>query len=285
MFMKTCRSLFYPIIAILFIACDKAENRPEESSAASFLFEDGFETENNSLDLLFPLNGSRWSTIQRVDPSNAANEISIINTEYTEGLNAIRFLANKSDSLLSKMDIEKGGLNIKSGNKVIIKADFYINSDESLEHLFLIDLECCSCWDPSVGDNLGSENQCPGVRLMMSGGNDYLSIERGKISGSTLQQTNFAFPRYQWVSVQWEMIMSDNENGQNRLFINETEVLNTNAMNMPNAEIFRNTFANDGIDFTLQEPTFYERVQIGATANPTAGNIELFVDNFSIKVE
>ena len=56
-------------------------------------------------------------------------------------------------------------------------------------------------------------------------------------------------------------------------------------MNMPNAQVFSDVFTNQGIDFTLQEPTFYERVQIGATANPIAGNIELFVDNFSIKVE
>lgn len=56
-------------------------------------------------------------------------------------------------------------------------------------------------------------------------------------------------------------------------------------MNMPNAQVFNTFFSDQGIDFTLQEPTFYERVQIGTTANPTAGNIELFVDAFSIKVE
>ncbi|MGC1204413.1 MAG: hypothetical protein WA839_05965, partial [Flavobacteriaceae bacterium] len=116
-------------------------------------------------------------------------------------------------------------------------------------------------------------------------GNDYLSIERGKISGTTLQQTNVAFPRNQWVAVQWEMAMSDTGNGLNKLLINGTEVINESAMNMPTAQIFKEVFTKQGIDFTLQEPTFYERVQIGVTANPTAGNIELFVDNFSIKVE
>ncbi|MGB5820860.1 MAG: hypothetical protein WBG90_15350 [Saonia sp.] len=284
--MKTSHFLFFVISMLLFVACNNDENNTEEEpTAESFLFEDGFETENNSLNELFPSNGSRWSLIQQTNPSNATNEISIINNEFSEGQNAIRFLAYQSDNQLSKIDIERGGLNIKSGDKVIIKADFYINSNESLENLLLIDLECCSCWDPSVGDNFGSENQCPGVRLMMSGGNDYLSIERGKISGTTLQQTNFAFPRNQWVTVEWEMSMSDNENGLNRLIINGTEVINGTGMNMPNAQIFRDVFLNEGIDFTLQEPTFYERVQIGATANPTAGNIELFVDNFSIKVE
>jgi len=285
MFMKRKNKLLLVALLLLFVACDKNESNKEEPLTENFLFEDGFETQNNSLDELFPSNGSRWSLIQQTDPSNATNEISIINNEYSEGQNAIRFLAYQSDDQLSKIDIEKGGLNIKSGDKVIIKADFYINNNESLENLLLIDLECCSCWDPSIGDNFGSENQCPGVRLMMSGGNDYLSIERGKISGTTLQQTNFAFPRNQWVAIEWEMTMSANENGLNRLLINGTEVLNEMGMNMPNAQIFRETFANEGIDFTLKEPTVYERIQIGATANPTAGNIELFVDNVSLSVE
>ena len=81
------------------------------------------------------------------------------------------------------------------------------------------------------------------------------------------------------------MTMYDNENGLNRLIINGTEVINEGGMNMPNAQVFEDVFLNQGINFTLQEPTFYERVQIGATANPTAGNIELFVDDFSIMVE
>ncbi|WP_123877396.1 hypothetical protein [Flagellimonas maritima] len=283
--MKCGHYLLFAILLLCFVACDKNESAKEEPFTENFLFEDGFETQNNSLEELFASNGSRWSLIQQTNPSNATNEISIINTEFSEGQNAIRFLAYRSDDQLSKIDIEKGGLNIGTGDKVTIKADFYINSNESLENLLLIDLECCSCWDPSVGDNYGAENQCPGVRLMMSGGNDYLSIERGKISGTTLQQTNFAFPRNQWVSVQWEMTLSANENGLNRLLIDGTEVLNVSAMNMPNAQIFKDRFANEGIDFTLKEPTIYERVQIGATANPTAGNIELFVDNFSLSVD
>jgi hypothetical protein len=283
--MKTYKYLFFVIIAFIFMGCEKVENNSEEPLEESFLFEDGFETQNDLLDELFPSDGNRWSTIQQTDPTNATNEISISNFEFNEGQNALRVIAYQSDSDLSKVDIEKNGLNIISGDKVTIKADFYIVGTESIENLLLLDLECCSCWDPTVGDNYGSENQCPGVRLMMSGGNDYLSIERGKISGTTMQQTDFAFPRNQWVTVQWEMTMSDNENGLNRLIINGNEVINETGMNMPNAQVFTDVFLNQGIDFTLQEPTFYERVQIGATANPTAGNIELFVDDFSIKVE
>lgn len=269
----------------VFFGCDKNENSAEKPLKKEFVFKDGFETQNNSLNELFPSDNSRWTTIQQTNPSNAINEISITSDEVFEGQNAIRFLSYKSDSQLSKIDIEKNGLLMQKGDKVNISAKFYVKNTVSLENLFLIDLECCSCWDPSVGDNYGSENQCPGVRLMMSGSNNYLSIERGKISGSTLLQTNYAFPINQWVSIEWKLTLSDTDNGENILLINGVEVINEKAMNMPNAQIFKEVFLNEGINFTLQEPLFYERVQIGATANPVAENIELFVDDFSIIVE
>ncbi|WP_157560125.1 hypothetical protein U8527_19705 [Kordia algicida OT-1] len=69
------------------------------------------------------------------------------------------------------------------------------------------------------------------------------------------------------------------------LTIRDGLLYNMSILNMPNAEIFRQVFLNEGINFTLQEPVFYERVQIGVTANPTASTVELFVDNFSIQVE
>lgn len=283
--MKGNKILFVVFTIFLVIACDKNEKNRDNRLPEILLFEDGFETQNNTISELFPNDDSRWTTIQQTDPSNATNVIELTNSQFSEGESALRFLSYQSDSQLSKIDIEKNGLNIKAGDKVTITSDFYINGNASLENLLLIDLECCSCWDPLVGDNYGSENQCPGVRLMMSGGNDFLSVERGKISGTTFQQTNFAFPRNEWVYVKWEMTLSANDDGQNKLFINNTEVINELGMNMPNSAVFAEVFSNQGIDFVLQEPTFYERVQIGATANPTAGNIELFVDNFSIKVE
>jgi len=271
------------IILVSFSACKKDNSSEEEN--ITFIFQDGFETQNNSIDELFPLDGSRWTTIQQVNPLNATNEITIINNEFTEGQNALRLLAHPSDTQISKMDIEKNGLHIKSGDKVSISADFFIKGTQSIENLVLMDLESCSCWDSSVTENYGIENQCPGIRLKLSGTDNYLSIERGKIAGSTLHQTAVSFPRNQWVSVLWEMTLSDTEDGLNKLFINGIELLNENGMNMPNAQIFSNVFANQGINFTLQEPVFYERLQIGITANPTAENVELFIDNFLIKTE
>ena len=269
------------LIIFLLIGCDKDDKTVEEPIVENFVFEDGFETQNNVIDELFPSNGNRWTSIQQSDPTNASNEISISDVEFSEGQNSLRLYAHKSDNSLSKIDIEKSGFSAFANDKVIIRADFYIGNTGNIENLLLVDLECCSCWDPTVN----IENKCPGVRLIMSGGNDFLSIERGKIAESTIEQTSFKFPRNQWVTVQWELTLSDNDNGMNKLSINGTEVINSTGTNMPNAKTFQDIFAQEGIDFTLQEPTFYERVQIGATANATTEDIELFIDNFSIIVE
>lgn len=283
--MERLSYLVFLTLCLSLHSCDSNESDSEAPMGEAFVFRDGFETMNNDLQELFTSDGSRWTNLQQVNPTNAVNEVSVIDTQSVDGRNALRLVSYASDAQLSKIDIEKGGLQIGEGNKVVISANFFIEGTASLANLLLIDLECCSCWDPNVGDNYGSENQCPGVRLMMSGGNDYLSIERGKISGTTLLQTEVAFPRNQWVSVQWEMTISATAEGKNRLLINGTEVLNQNGMNLPNAQIFKEVFAAEEIDFVLSEPTFYERLQVGATANPTAGDMVLLVDDVSIAVE
>ncbi|WP_394751330.1 heparin lyase I family protein [Spongiimicrobium salis] len=279
--MKPCKLIVLFIIGFFISACEKNNDNSEEPGIGNFVFEDGFETQNNTIDELFLSNGGRWTGIQQVNPANSTNEISISQTIFSEGESSLHLFASQSDNILSKMDIEKEGFNASENDKIIIKADFYINSNANIENLLLIDLECCSCWDNTAD----IANQCPGIRLQMSGGNDFLSIERGKIAENTIQQTSFQFPRNEWVTVQWELNLADNDSGVNKLLINGTEIINTAGTNMPNAQKFRDLFAQEGIDFNFQEPVSYERIQIGVTANPTPENIELFVDNFSLRIE
>lgn len=274
------------LIGLLFIACSsKSDDNIRDQESSLFLFEDGFELVNTFNDL-FPANGSRWSTFQLVNPNNNINEIEVVNTYSSEGNNSLRLFSNSSNEVLSKIDIEKSGFKAYAESKVTIEANFYFNTEELLPDLFLIDLECCSCWDPLVNTNtLGADNQCPGIRLKLSTENDYLSIERGKISGNTIEQSQLTFPKKEWVNILWEMQLSDTDNGVNSLKINGDEVIFAKGMNLPNPLIFKQVFAESNIDFSLQSPVFYERVQIGATANPTAGAIEMFVDDFSIRVD
>ncbi|ADR21089.1 hypothetical protein MATR_12810 [Marivirga tractuosa] len=266
-------------IVLFFSSCSNDDNTsPELENEIDYIFEDGFETRENDLLELFPDNGSRWSNLQLVDPESGENKIDIESNITNEGNNSLRIYAAASDNTLSKADIEKSGFRAPEGSTVIIRANFYIASTNNIENLLLIDLECCSCWDPDVPDN-----QCPGIRLMMKD-NDHLSIERGKILNSTIVQSEVAFPRNEWVNVVWELELSQNSDGINKLFINNHEVISESGINMPNASLFKTEFANNGIDFELQEPLFYERFQIGATANPTPFSIELFIDDAKIEI-
>ena len=268
------------ILVFVLISCSKGDKEGNviPSNDTDYLFEDSFETQGNNLAELFPNDGSRWTTMQKVNPDNGENEIEIISNTVLEGANSLRVYAKASDNTLSKANIEKGGFKAPEGSTVRIEANFFIASTEDIENLLLIDLECCSCWDPSVPNN-----QCPGIRLMMKS-NDFLSIERGKILGSTLLQTEASFPRNEWVNVVWEMTLSPNNDGTNKLLINKEEVISETGMNMPNANLFKDEFADYGTDFVLQRPIFYERLQIGATANPTQFEIEIFVDEVKLEI-
>ncbi|MEQ3655427.1 MAG: hypothetical protein ABNH00_06150 [Dokdonia sp.] len=283
--MNLLRTFFFGVLCVATLSCSDDQGQTTPDMTSSYLFADGFETSSNQISELFPPDNSRWTSLQQTNPTQEVNSISITSAQVSEGEDALQIIAYPSDTQLSKMDIEKGGLNLRSGDHITITADFFIEDTTALTNLLLLDLECCSCWDPEVGDDYGAEIQCPGVRLIMSGENAFLSIERGKIGASTITQSAIGFPRDQWVKVQWEMTLANDMSGQNKLFIDDALVINENGMNMPNPAIFSTIFAQEGIPFTLQEPVFYERVQIGATANPSAAQITMRIDNFSIEVE
>ncbi len=267
------------IIALISCSTDAEDPRQMNEDTVNFEFSDGFETSSDNFFSLFPNDGSRWTGTQLVNPSGSVNTLELSTARASEGGQSLRIDVKQSNAILSKADIEKSGFRAAENSRVVIEADFYIDSDVNLENLLLIDLECCSCWDPSVPDN-----QCPGIRLAMTGGNDYLSIERGKIAGTTIGQAAFQFPRNEWVNIRWQMQLSNENDGSNQLFINDQQVISENGMNLPNAEIFKSIFAEEGIDFQLQEPVYYERIQLGATANPDAGDLILYVDNFTISI-
>lgn len=273
--MKLSQLLFL----VLILSCN-SDDGPMINIELPFNFEDGFESANNDLDDLIQSDGSRWSNFQIVSPINGENVLELNSSTVNQGNHSLRIFSNASDDILSKVDIEKGGFFAPSGSTITIEADFFINSSESMEDLFLIDLECCSCWDPSVSDN-----QCPGIRLKMGGGKDFLSIERGKILGNTIAHSAFSFPISEWVNVVWKMKLSPDMTGENTLTINGEEVINAAGNNLPNKDEFKDEFEIHGIDFELQEPIGYERIQIGATANPTEHVFEMFIDDFKLLIE
>jgi len=267
----------------VFYSCSKEQNQSETENNPEqefFFFQDDFETENNDLAELIPADTSRWTNIQQVDTESGPNEITLSNNQVSLG-NSSLFLHSKATvETLSKIDIEKFGFKAFEGSTIRFEADYYLDSDLNYENLFLFDLECCSCWDPEVPNN-----QCPGIRLKLGGNNDYLSIERGKINHETIGHSEYSFPKKQWVNVILEMILSGEESGQNKLIIDGTEVINSSFANMPSQATFGPLFQQAGIDFQLQEPVYYERFQIGATANPSLNDLDLYIDNVKFTIQ
>ena len=282
--MLSYRLLPYLILAALFLcAC------PEEEPFAvpvpppadlPFGFIDGFEATTNRFTDLFPADNSRWTTTQLVSPDGATNTIGLSEDEVLSGRHALRVVAHPSDDVVSKAGIEKGGFFAPPGSTVTLSANVLLRAGGPLEDLFLFDLECCSCWAPTVPDP-----QCPGVRLKLSGAGEFLSMERGKILETSLSQTEVAFPREEWVHVVWTLRLSPTDEGTNKLVINDRTVIDANGGNLPNRDAFRAEFAAAGIDFELPERVGYERVQVGATANPTPSVARVLVDDFRLEVE
>ncbi|MEO0775634.1 MAG: hypothetical protein AAFW73_24800 [Bacteroidota bacterium] len=288
--MSVMLSTLRPVRTLLFIlllptfACDSNDDeaplpQPSPEAYEPYFFSDGFESAARVEDL-FPADGSRWTNLQRVNPNGGENEVELRTDRFREGRQSLRILAQATDEVLSKMDIEKAGFFAPAGSRVKIEADFYLQTEDPVPNLFLLDLECCSCWDPSVG-----ENQCPGIRLKFNGENHFLAVERGKILGNTIGQTEVPFPTREWVRLRWELDLSPTGDGRLVLAINDREVINQATRTLPSSEAFREAFAQEGIDFELQSPLGYERVQVGATANPTPHPVELYIDNFSLRVE
>jgi hypothetical protein len=265
------------LYSLLLFSCKTDESPEDVSNGYSFI--DDFETEGNAVTDLFPADGSRWTALQLVHPGGGTNTIELTQDHSSRGLSSIEITALPSDSVLSKAAIEKGGLRTVRGSSVTIKADFRLSETGSFENVFLIDFECCACWDPSVPDN-----QCPGVRLMFDENGEYLQMERGKIALPTITQQSVVFPRGEWVTVEWRLILSEFEVGSNQLFINGNEALSVSGPNLPNQAIFDSLFTAEGIDFQLQEPLGYERLQFGATANPSSDTARIWVDNVQVVV-
>ncbi|MFQ5640248.1 MAG: hypothetical protein ACE5IR_19890 [bacterium] len=246
------------------------------------LFQDGFETSDGVFSSLFVEDGSRWSNLQLVNPfAGPENQVVLSSTKVHSGCYALEIVCHPSDSIVSKADLEKYGFRLYAGDRVTISAWFYIEGLQNLQSVFLIDLECIDCWDPSVPDN-----PAPGMRLMFSGGDDYLVVERGKIGlrGESLRQSSFHFPRNRWVELKWILDLSPNEDGKTELYLDGQQILAASGINMPNADIFARIAEENGIDFQLQEPVYYERLQVGVTANSGEDSVHIFLDDVSIGV-
>jgi hypothetical protein len=264
-------------LLVLLASCKEEEAEQPSTSLTGYEFRDGFEA--STFQNLFPEDGARWTNVQIVDPDSGQNRLELDSTRFSEGNKSLRVLAMPSGNILSKAGIEKSGFEAGRNNRILIRADFFLSEEGSLANVFLLDLECCACWDPAVPDN-----QCPGVRLMLDETGEFIHLERGKIGLPTLTQFQLPMPRNEWVRLEWEMTLSDESPGQNTIRLNGEVALSESGINLPSQTVFDSLFSAEGIDFSLQEPLQYHRFQIGVTANPSSESSEIWVDNVYLRI-
>ena len=134
------------------------------------------------------------------------NKINIDSTISLSPKNAVHCFAKATkDGDASKAGIANNKLSLEEGEIVSIEANYFISTDESINQLFLMDLE------ESILIGAG-----PGIRLRLVGEKGYLNVERKKMGEGTLAQSKdkqVSFPRNQWVGIKLEVKLSQKKNG------------------------------------------------------------------------
>lgn len=230
-------------------------------------YQDGFENAAEITDLL-AVDDSRWSGFQQESPS-LGNLIEIDTLIFHSDSSSLKITAEASTKkFVSKADVYKEGLNFKKGETIYFSAWYYIVGNENIESLFLFDLE-----ESRV------KGADPGIRLMMSGGNDFLSVERGKFNQSTISQpadSKIAFPRDQWVHVELELLLSQKEEGSIKLWQDNTLIID---------EADVQTLPKDFLVFIHGTTGTYDRMQVGVTANTKNVDLLMYVDDVEIRLK
>lgn len=236
------------------------------------LFSDGFENVQNFSDLL-PGNASRWTNVQRTHDDNKVE----METRVVRGGSRALHLYSKPARNVSKADIERGGLDLREGQRVTISAWFYIPGNHSLRELYLMDMECESCWP----ENSRRKNKSPGVRLALKSDAGILAVERGKIGfrKGTLRGAQVGFPRNRWVHLKWISVLSTQEDGLSEVYMDGQKILSARAINMPSPAIFKK------YGIRLKQPIRYDRVQFGITANGTSAPVRMYLDDVRITTD
>ncbi|WP_175517421.1 heparin lyase I family protein [Planctomicrobium piriforme] len=130
---------------------------------------------------------------------------------------------------------------------------YYIPGQSDIENLFLFDLEA------TANDGLGR-------RLMLTGSNGrYLMLEGKQSTGPQYAQTTspVPFPRDQWVHLKLHLHLSTGAEGRVELWQDGMLILDKQGPNIP-------------------PDTFYDRIEVGQTANSTHQALTVYVDDVRV---
>lgn len=222
-------------------------------------YKDGFEDYSSLNDLLLP-DDKLWSFTQL---TKSENTITVDTLNVHSGNKSLKFDAKKSDGVLSKCSISKQHMAFWVGETVRMSAWYYLQGNNSLEWLFLMDLE----EQAAIGAG-------PGMRLALV--NNKLRIEHKFNERDIIQSVGqeIDFPRDQWVEIIWEITLSQKDKGAVRLWQNGQVIIDSKN---------NRTLPKDLLYFQQGTKGMYSSCEIGITANSKDNDLVIWVDDIKFE--
>lgn len=224
-------------------------------------FEEDFEAYQTVDDMLLP-DDELWSFTQLTATENM---LEVDSTFSYNGTRAFKCYAIPStDEIVSKASISKHNMAFWEGETMRVSGWYYIQGDETLDWLFILDLE----EQTAIGAG-------PGIRLAVV--DDCLMVEHKYLEEDIYQspESKVPFPRNEWVYLIWEVKLSTKNDGSIRVYQNGELIISDNSTV---------TLPQDLLYFQQGTKGMYSSVEIGATANSSAYPVTLWVDDITMEI-
>ena len=247
------------IVQIAFVFLIFSCNKKKIFDGIDF-YQDGFE-DYSSYDELLIEDNVNWSFNQITRESNS---IALVDDFSHSGNYSLRFDAEpSSDEGASKASIAKQNFAFWEGETVRFSAWYFIEGDQDLQWLFIMDIE--------ERTPIGAG---PGMRLAIV--DDQLLVEHKYLEPNIKQSSGseISFPRDEWVHIEWEVLLSQKDKGSVRVWQNDQLIISKDN---------HRTLPSDLLYFQQGTKGQYSSCEIGITANSSENSCSLWVDDVQIE--
>lgn len=217
-------------------------------AGAVAVFDEDFESASTVADLTAP---GRWSYVQVVGSSNTLGLTTSTVHGGSQALETFTRPTSVYGGTTSKAALGKTGIVFSAGETFEASAWFRIAAGADLDQLYLIDAETTVL------------PRTPGMRLFIEGGG-YPGVNRGELRLPTLRQTTTTVPTGQWFHLRWRMTLGVGPLGRAQIWLDGTKIL-------------------DVADTTMTPDGMYNSFQYGMTANSSAADATLYVDDIVLE--
>ncbi|MFT5859386.1 MAG: hypothetical protein ACI865_001487 [Flavobacteriaceae bacterium] len=221
---------------------------------------DDFES-YTSFDELTAGDDLNWSFTQI---TREANTIVLSTEQAHSGTNSIKFNADSgADGDASKASLVKQKMAFYDGETVRASIWYYIEGTQTLDWLFLLDIE----EQTAIGAG-------PGMRVANIGSANNAIVEF-KYPEPVIYQETSSLPRDQWFELTLETKLSQKKKGWVKLYQDGQLILEKKAIKTLPKDILYQNQGTKGM---------YTSIEIGITANSRDNASVVYADDFSIKV-